>query len=49
MCVMNDNLLKDDAILEFEKLVQNTQNINREIDCYVQLIKEIILRSYCEN
>lgn len=46
---MNDNLLKDDAILEFKKLVQNAENINRDLDCYVALMKELIIRSYCEN
>ena len=49
MCVMGDNILKDEAIIEFEKLVQNSHNLNKELDCYVQLMKEIIIRSYCEN
>lgn len=46
---MNDKLLNNDELFEFQKLVQNAKNIEKNADCYAQLMKELIIRSYCAN
>ena len=46
---MNDKLLNNDELFEFKKLVQNAKNIEKNVDCYVELMKELIIRSYCAN
>jgi hypothetical protein len=49
MCIMNDNMLKNDAMVEFKKLIQNAQNLDKDLDCYTQLMKELLIRTFCEN
>ena len=46
---MNNELLNEDALNEFRKLVQNSENMNRELDCYLQLMKEMLVRTYSLN
>jgi hypothetical protein len=46
---MNENVLNENAMEQFKRLIQSTENINKELDCYVQLVKEMLIKSYCNN
>lgn len=46
---MNENVLNSEAIEQFKKLIHNVENMNKDLDCYTQLMKELIVKSYCPN
>ena len=46
---MDENLLNANALLQFEKLVQSAENMNKDLDCYALLIREMLIKSYCNN
>lgn len=46
---MNSELLNNEYLNEFKKLVQNKENMNAELDCYLQLMKEMLVRTYSLN
>lgn len=46
---MNDNVLNSEATEQFKILIQHSENIKKELDCYSQLIKELMIKTYCPN
>jgi len=46
---MNKDVLNENSLLQFKKLVQSAESMNKDLDCYALLIKEMLIKSYCNN
>ncbi len=49
MCIMYDELLKKRIIIEFNNLIKNAKEEDKDKDSYAQFMKEVILNTYGVN
>ncbi len=49
MCIMYEELLNKRIIIEFNNLIKDAKNDDKDIDSYAQFMKEVILNTYGVN
>lgn len=49
MCIMYEELLKKRIIIEFNNLIKDAKNEDKDIDSYVKFMKDVILNTYGIN
>jgi len=49
MCIMYEELLKKRIIIEFNNLIKDAKNEDKDRDSYAEFMKEVILNTYGVN
>lgn len=49
MCIMYDDLVKNNVIIELKELVEKASEKQNELDSYAKFMKEVILNTYGIN
>ncbi len=49
MCIMYEDLVNKNIIIELENLIKDKKQLNGDLDSYAEFMKEVILNTYGNN